>query len=149
MSRRTRRIEGGKNMRMPAAIGAAALIIGVGVIALAQETQQLPGFGTGIVKVAGTVDIGNTPLVIAHQAGEWKMVVTNPVDVRVANTPTVSVASPDFVRKGSRYEITWSTGDRQQISVVELGPGAWMKVDAGAKQRWVNLSSARAIDEVP
>lgn len=136
-------------MRMPAAIGAAALIIGVGVIALAQETQQFPGFGTGIVKVAGTVDIGNMPLVLAHQAGEWKMTVTNPVDVRVANSPSVSLASPDFVRKGSRYEVTWSTGDRQQISVTELGPGGWVKVDAASKQRWVNLSSARTIEELP
>jgi hypothetical protein len=135
-------------MRMRAAIGAAALALGVGVIALAQETKPVPGFGTGIVKVEGTVEIGNMPLVLAHQAGEWKVIVTNPLDVRVANAPTVSVASPDFVQKGGRYEITWSTGDRQQISVVELAPGGWLKVDAGARPRWVNLSSARSVDEV-
>jgi hypothetical protein len=136
-------------MRRRVAIQAAAVAIGVGVLAFAQETQPVPGFGSGILKVSGTVDIGNTPLVLAHQAGEWKVVVANAPDVRVASLPAVSVASPDFVLKGSRYEITWSTGERQQVSVVQTATGGWIRVEAGSKQRWINLSSARAIDEVP
>lgn len=136
-------------MRMRTAIGGAALVLSVGAIVLAQDTQKIPGFGTGIVKVEGTVDIGNTPLVLAHQAGEWKVVVTNPLDVQVSNAPTVWLASPGFLRKGGRYDIIWANGDRQQISVAETAPGGWIKVDAGARQRWVNLSSARSIDEVP
>src|SRR5512145_1299475 len=104
--RRARRTEGGMIMRRRVAIGAAALAIGVGALAFAQDTQPIPGFGSGILKVSGTVDIGNTPLVLAHQAGEWKVVVANAPDVRVASLPAVSVAPPEFVRKGSRYEIT-------------------------------------------
>jgi hypothetical protein len=77
------------------------------------------------------------------------VVVANAPDVRVASLPAVSVASPDFVLKGSRYEITWSTGERQQVSVVQTATGGWIRVEAGSKQRWINLSSARAIDEVP
>jgi hypothetical protein len=136
-------------MRRRVAIGAAAVAIGVSVLAFAQETQPIPGFGSGILKVAGTVDIGNTPLVLAHQAGEWKVIVASAPDVRVASLPAVSLASPDFVRKGSRYEITWSTGERQQVSVVETAPGGWIRVEAGPKQRWVSLASARAVDELP
>jgi hypothetical protein len=135
-------------MSMRMAVGAALLTAGVGGFVFAQETQRLPGFGSGILKVEGTVDVGNTPLVLAHQSGEWKMVVANQPDVRVVNVAAVSIAPPDFVRKGGRYEVTWATGDRQLIQVVQMAPGGWVRVEAGPRLRWLNLSSARAVDEV-
>lgn len=136
-------------MRMRVALGVTALATVLGVVAYAQqETQRLPGFGTGIVKVEGTVDIGNMPLVLAHQSGEWKITIANAPDVRVVSTPDVSLAAPAFLKKDNRYEITWSTGDRQVIRVVQVAPGGWIKVDGGARERWVNLASARAVDEV-
>ena len=135
-------------MRIRVALGAAALATILGVLVYAQETQKVPGFGTGIIKVEGTVDIGNMPLVLAHQSGEWKMTVANAPDVRVVGMPNVSVAAPAFLKKDGRYEVTWSTGDRQLIRVVEIAPGGWIKVDAGARERWINLASARSVDEV-
>lgn len=129
-----------------AALGSIALVTGIGVYALAQETQPFPGPGTGIVKVAGTIDVGNTPIVLATQYEEWKVAISNMPDVRVVNTPSVSIAPPTFLRKGGRYEITWPTGERQTIQVVESAPGGWVRIDA-SRQRWINLASARAVDE--
>lgn len=135
-------------MRMRVALGAAALIALLGVFLYAQETQKVPSFGTGIVTVAGTVDIGNTPLVLAHQAGEWKVVLAAPPDVRVVNVPSVSVPAPAFVKAGGRYEITWTTGDRQVVRVIEVAPGGWLRVEAAERERWINLASARSVDAV-
>lgn len=132
-------------MRMRVALGAAALVSTLGAFLYAQEVQRVPGFGTGVVTIAGTVDIGNTPLVLAHQAGEWKVVLAAPPDVRVVNAPTVSVPTPAFLRSGSRYEITWSTGDRQVVRVIEVAPGGWLKVESPA-ERWINIASARSVD---
>ena len=137
-------------MRIRAAlVGSAALLLTVGAFLYAQETKPIPGFGTGIVKVEGTVDIGNTPLVLAHQSGEWKVVLATPPDVRVVNALSVSIPAPGFLKKDGRYEITWSTGEKQVIRAVEVAPGGWLRVEAGDRQRWVNLASARSVDEVP
>lgn len=135
-------------MRTRVALGAAALATILGVLAYAQETQKVPGFGTGIIKVEGTVDVGNMPLVLAHQSGEWKVTIANAPDVRVVSTPDVSVAAPAFLKKDSRYEITWSTGDREPLRVVQIAPGGWVRVDSGKRERWVNLASARSVEEV-
>jgi hypothetical protein len=132
-------------MRMRVALGAAALVSTLGAFLYAQEVQKVPGFGTGVVTVAGTVDIGNTPLVLAHQAGEWKVVLAAPPDVRVVNAPSVSVPTPAFLRSGSRYEITWSTGDRQVVRVIEVAPGGWLRVESPA-ERWINIASARSVE---
>lgn len=137
-------------MRIRAAIIPAALaLIAVGAVLYAQETKPVPGFGSGIVRVEGTVDIGNAPVVLAHQVGEWKVVLAAPPDVRVVNVPNVSIPGPEFVKKGGRYEITWSTGERQVIRALEIAPGGWLRAEAGDRQRWVNLASARAVDEMP
>lgn len=138
-------------MRMRVALGSAALALTtvLGVYLYGQETQKVPSFGTGIVTVAGTVDIGNTPLVLAHQAGEWKVVLAAPPDVRVVNVPNVSVPPPAFLRSGARYEITWTTGDRQVVRVLEAAPGGWVKVEAAERERWINIASARSVDTVP
>lgn len=135
-------------MRMRVALGAAALIAAFGVFLYAQEAQKVPGFGTGIVTVSGTVDIGNTPLVLAHQAGEWKVVLAAPADVRVTNSPNVSMPSPAFLKSGGRYDITWSTGDRQTIRVVEVSPGGWLRVESTPRERWINIASARSVEAV-
>lgn len=132
-------------MRMRVALGAAALVTTLGVFVYAQEVQKVPGFGTGTVTVAGTVDIGNTPIVLAHQAGEWKVVIATPPDVRVVNAPSVSVPAPAFLKSGSRYEITWSTGDRQVVRVIEVAPGGWLRVESTA-ERWINIASARSVE---
>jgi hypothetical protein len=135
-------------MRLRVALGSAALVITLGAFLYGQEAQKVPGFGTGVVTVAGTVDIGNTPLVLAHQAGEWKVVLAAPPDVRVVNAPSVSVPTPAFLKSGGRYEITWSTGDRQVIRVIEVASDGWLKVEAAA-ERWINIASARSVAAAP
>src|SRR4051812_17801876 len=75
-----------------------------------QNAQAIPGVGSGVTTVVGTVNVGNTPAVTianapavtASQAGEWR--------VAVANTPSVIVALPAFVRAGAQYECVWPSG---------------------------------------
>jgi hypothetical protein len=126
---------------------AAALLVWAGVSAQ-QGTRPTPGPGTGIVTVTGSVDIGNTLDVRAAQRGDWRVAVANTPDVRVANTPSVVVAPPGFVKKGL-YEITWPSGDRETVTIVEVGPGGWVQVTKASRdgrRRWVNLSAARDVE---
>lgn len=129
-------------MRIQVLIGSLA---GAGVlwagVPVQQETRTTPGFGSGLTKVVGTVDIGNTPDVQAAQRGEWR--------VAVSNSPTVVVATADFVRKDARYSIIWGTGEREQVTVAEAAPGGWVEVSRpGSLKRWINLASARSIEQV-
>jgi hypothetical protein len=95
--------------------------------------------------VEGTVNVGNAPAV--RQDGDWRIAVSNTPSVTVANTPVVSVAPPPFVRIGARYEIVWSSGEREQVAAAALGPNGWVRV-AGA-ERWINLAQARSVATVP
>lgn len=115
-----------------------ALLVWAGAAAQ-QETRRTPGPGSGIMTVAGTVDIGNIPQV--H--------VTNAPDVRIANTPTVVGAPPAFLKANGRYTIAWPTGESEQVTVVDPGQGGWAQVQntSGARRRWVNLATARALEE--
>lgn len=120
------------------AVAGAALL---GVVAAGQQTQPLPGPGTGIVPVTvkGSVDIGTVPVVPVSQQGDW--------NVRVANTPTVIAATPEFVRTGLSYAITWANGDQERIAVVGVGTAGWIRADRDGRSRWINLASARAVEE--
>ena len=127
-----------------AAVAAAAV---VGVVAAQQQApitsgQPFPGPGSGILTVGGTVNIGNTPSVEAVQTGEWRVAVTN-------FPATVSLTPPDFVKAGTRYEITWPAGEREQVAVSAVGPAGWIRVQHTGGARWINVAAARAIQEVP
>lgn len=114
-----------------------------------QEVSPVPRAGTGVVTVTGSVDIGRMPAVTiagqpdvaARQSGEW--------NVSVTGQPQVSLAPAAFVRNGMRYALTWTDGSIETVSVTESGAGGWVRVQhpQGAS-RWVNLSTARAIEEV-
>lgn len=122
-----------------------ALAIGVWLtwnVATAQLTQPRPGPGSGVLTVEGTVDVGRMPVVNvnAAQQGDWR--------VAVANTPTVIVAPMFFIKAGGRYQITWATGDRELIQAAAVESGGWVRV-AGTPDRWVNLTSARAVAAAP
>ena len=128
-----------------ALIGAALLWAGVSA---QQETRATPGFGSGLTKVVGTVDIGNAPEVQAAQRGEWRVAVANSPAVSVSNRPTVVVASADFLRKDARYAIIWPTGEREQVIISEVGSAGWVEVDQpGSLKRWINLSVARSVEQ--
>ncbi|HXW04180.1 MAG TPA: hypothetical protein VD833_03030 [Vicinamibacterales bacterium] len=131
------------------AAAALTLAAGIGVGLLAQETQRFPGPTTGIVRVAGSVDVGNTPTVLARQSGEWKIGLAGPPDVRVTNVPTVSIATPDFLRAGSRWRLTWAGGNSEVVEIVRTSPGGWVQVGAGGRVRWINLATVQSADGAP
>ena len=132
------------------------MIVG-GVIAVAAlflvgsshgQVQPLPGPGSGVVTVHGTVDIGNVPVVSAAQHGAWSVSLVNPADVRVTNTPTVVAAPPSFMKAGARYDVIWSSSEHEVIRVADVS-GTWVRVDASGRRRWLNLATAHGVDEVP
>jgi hypothetical protein len=115
------------------------------------QGQQFPGPGSGIMNVAGTVNIGNRPGVTAAQEGDWKVAIANAPEVRVSNTPTVALAPLPFLKTGTRYEVTWSASEREVIAITTLGGGSWIRVaaDGGQRARWLNLALARSVAEAP
>ena len=90
---------------------AAGIVITAAVLWTAassgQDVRPTPGPGPGYVTVKGTVDIGNTPSIRTIQEGEWKVTLPAGADVRVTNSPTVTPASPEFLKVGRRYSVTW------------------------------------------
>lgn len=105
-----------------------------------QDVRPVPGPGTGIVVVKGTVDIGNTPVVTAAQAGDWR--------VSLANTPDVRVAGLEFLKPGRRYQVTWSSERSEEVVVAQLGSGGWTRVESSSGRRWINLDEAQAVEEL-
>lgn len=130
----------------------AGTIIGASAWAgAAQQTQPtMPGPGTGVVTVTGDVRIANRPSVEATQQGEWKVAVANTAPVTVTNTPTVSLAMPFTLRKGARYEIVWSAGERETVTIGDAGASAWVLAEPTGQlpgRRWLNLNQVRSISE--
>ena len=107
-----------------------------------QAVYPRPTEGPGVVTVTGTVAVGNTPSVNATQAGEWKVAVANAPEVHVANTPSVAVAAPEFLKQKRSYELTWPDGAREVIVVEQIGRDGWVRV---GDERWVNLALARSL----
>jgi hypothetical protein len=102
------------------------------------------------VTVNGEVSISNRPFVAAAQDGEWRVSLAGTAPVTVTNTAAVTMAPPDVIRRGGRYEITWSGGEREIVTVAAIGEGAWVRIErtgVESRTRWVNLSMARAIVE--
>ena len=121
-----------------------AVCLAVGFqVAAQQDMRPTPGPGSGRM----TVDVATIPVVRVAPHGEWKMSVANVPDVRVVNTPTVAAAAPDFVRSGSRYEITWPGGERETVTVAEAR-GGWIRVGEGTRPRWLNVGAARSLEEM-
>jgi hypothetical protein len=96
-----------------------------------------------VVPIAGVVHVGNTPTVNAGQLGDWKVAVSNVPDVNVANTPSVTMPAPDFVKARTRYEVIWTNGDRELVVVEQLGDDGWVRVN---DQRWINVLAARSLE---
>ena len=115
----------------------------------AGQVQPVPGPGTGIVTVQGEVDVRRLPEIEVGQRGDWRVSLANAADVRVVNTPAVAIAPPPFLRAGGRYEVTWPGGERESFSVAQPGTGGWVRAAGEGRQRWLNLATARTIDELP
>jgi hypothetical protein len=111
------------------------------------QVQPVPGPGSGIVTVTGKVGIDDVVRVMPALA-DWRVIVGNVPDVRVVNTPAVTLTLPTFVRVGGHYEITWGPNERESIRVAETLTGAWVRTDTGGRSRWLNLALARSVEEV-
>ena len=111
-------------------------------VAAQQETLPRPGPGSGITRVAGSVSIDEMPDVNARQRGEWRVGVIGVSDVRVSGVAEVRIASPNFIRQGRSYEVTWPDGVKDSITIAEIGANGWFRV---GRSRWVNLDQARSV----
>ena len=136
-----------RSLIVVAVVGTTALFVAGPGVATGRQTQRMPGPGSGVVPVSGTVEIGNTPMVKAAQQGDWKVTVGNQADVRITNTPLVTIAAPDFLKKSGRYSVTWASGEQETIVVTQAGTG-WVRTERDGRVRWMNLASARAVEEV-
>ena len=128
-------------MRTHLPLAVVVALLGVGITLAAQQAvRPVPGPGTGIVTVTGSVDIDDLPPVEALQRGDWK--------VAVANTPTVHVAATEFPKPGAVYAITWSDGVQETLAIDQVLPGGWART-AGSQgsRRWVNVATARSVQE--
>jgi len=134
---------------MTVAIAVVLSMMSVGV--LTQVVQPVPGPGSGIVTVAGSVSVANTPSVHAAQAGDWKVTLANTPAVTLANTPAVMLTPPEFLRQRGHYDVVWSNGQREMITVLQIGSGGWggwVKVQTSdARVRWINIAAAVSVEE--
>ena len=114
-------------------------------VAAQQEVLSRPGPGTGL----SSVTVVNRPSVAAEQSGEWQVAISRMPEVRISNTLPVSIQLPRFAAKG-KYLVTWQSGESETVTVIDIGEDGWVQaantVRSGA--RWVNLRSARAIEEL-
>ncbi len=115
----------------------------------AGQVQPVPGPGTGIVTVQGEVDVRRLPPIDVGQRGDWRVSLPNGADVRVVNTPTVAIALPPFLRAGGRYEVTWPGGERGDVHARAAGNQRVGARGGEGRERWLNLSTARTIEELP
>jgi hypothetical protein len=124
-------------------LGAAAIAIAalLSMQSSRAQVQPVPGPGTGIVTVTGKVDIDTMPDVAAIQRGNWT--------VAVSAMPPVVAAPLPFLRVGGRYEIVWTGGEKDSVRVAQLGTGGWARVETSQRPRWINLTNARYVEELP
>ena len=106
------------------------------------QVQSVPGPGSGIVTVQGEVDIRRLPPIDVSQRGDWKVSLANVPDVRVVNTPLA------FLKVRGQYVVTWPAGDRETVVIAEFGSGGWIRA-AAVGRRWLNLATAKTIEEIP
>jgi hypothetical protein len=121
---------------------AAAALLWVAVSAQ-QEMSPRPGPGSGVMKVKVTntpeVMVTNTPAVQQH--GPWQVAINNTPSVKVTEVP-----APGFLRTGARYRITWVDGSTDIVTISSISTNGWIEVERS--RRWINLTSARSIEEV-
>ena len=109
----------------------------------AQGVKPVPGAGTGIVMVEGTVNVANTPTVNvanmppvnATQSGDWR--------VSVVSAPPINVPSPEFLQPRRSYTIIWADNSTDRVVIDQVGPGSWVRVG----RRWLNLAQAQSVEE--
>ena len=132
---------------------ALAAVVAIPILLIARtatpgQVQARPGAGTGVVTVTGTVDLGNAPPLRTLQSGDWRVAQQGDWKVAVTTAPPAVRAPLGFVRPGSRYEVWWTSSERDVIRVEEVGPGGWVRGTVGERNVWLNLDGARSLSEV-
>jgi len=82
--------------------------------------------------------------------------------VRLASGSTISLSTPEFIRKGKRYAFTWpGGGPPQTFTVKDIRPDGWILVEVAEENvdlnivplgtlpvRWLNAAIATSIQEM-
>jgi hypothetical protein len=116
-----------------------ALGADVGTSGQRSQGQLLPGPGTGIVDVAqsGEWRVG--------QHGEWRMGQQGDWQVDVTGTVVAVPSMPNMVTVNRAYTIHWDHVNAERVTVREIHPGGWVRVESGKTERWINLTRAVSI----
>ena len=137
-----RRLRVSRGALVTGLLAAAALTVWV-MNSTAQGVRPVPGPGTGMIMIEGTVNVGNTPSVNvanmppvnAVQSGDWR--------ISVVSVPAINVAAPEFLQARRSYTITWPDKSTATILVDQVGPNGWVR----AGRKWFNLAQASSIED--
>lgn len=133
-------------------------VLKVGIVALfcalaadvattGQQTQRLPGLGSGIVDVA----VVNVPGITQRgewkvgQQGEWRMAQQGDWRVDVTGTVVTIPSMPSLVTVNRAYTVHWDHINAERVTVREIHRSGWARVDIGKAERWINLTRAVSI----
>ena len=106
-----------------------------------QQTQRLPGPGSGIVDV----EVVKEAQVAAAQRGEWR--VSQQGDWRVQGTVATLPSMPRFIKVGGVYAVRGPSLE-MVATVRELHASGWALVsDEMRQQHWINLAAMSSIRE--
>jgi hypothetical protein len=103
------------------------------------QTQRVPGPGSGIVDVKVVNEAGVT------QRGEWKVTQQGEWRVGVTGTVVAMPAMPNLAAVNRTYSIYWDRETADRVTVREIHPSGWARVDIGGAERWVNLTRVASI----
>jgi hypothetical protein len=132
-------------LRVAAVVLLCALAADVGTSG--QQSQRLPGPGTGIVDVV----VVNEPGITQRgewkvgQQGEWRMAQQGDWRVDVSGTVVAIPSMPNLVTVNRTYTIYWDHTNAERVTVREIHPGGWVRVEIGKTVRWINLTRAVSI----
>ncbi len=122
-------------------VAVALLVCGLlaDVAATGQQTQRLPGPGSGIVDV----EVVKEAQVAAAQRGEWR--VGQQGDWRVHGTVATLPSMPRFLKVGGVYAVRGPSLE-MVATVRELHESGWALVsDELRQEHWINLAAMSSI----
>jgi hypothetical protein len=119
----------------------------VDAVVINPPTQPVPTAAQGTTVVAGTVNVGNSPTVLAQQSGPWSVNVGNSPTVlaqqsgpwsvtgavSVANTPSVNIANSPTVTLSGSSTVTLAPGGSITVGNTVSSPLLVRDVDNPAR----------------
>lgn len=124
-------------LRVAVALLACGLL--ADVVTTGQQTQRLPGPGSGIVDV----EVVKEAQVAAAQRGEWR--VGQQGDWRVQGTVATLPSMPRFVKVGGVYAVRGPSLE-MVATVRELHESGWALVsDELRQEHWINFAAMSSV----